>query len=59
MGFLPVAHLQLEVAEAALQDGVGAIVEGGEGRHVADTFFLHETFYHGLLIVSFYHGFYL
>jgi hypothetical protein len=32
------------VAEAALQDGVGAIVEGGEGRHVADTFFSMKLF---------------
>jgi hypothetical protein len=32
---LPVAHLEPEVAEAALEDGVGAVVEGREGRHVA------------------------
>jgi hypothetical protein len=31
---LPVTHLEPEVAEAALQDFVGAVVEGQEGRHV-------------------------
>ncbi len=29
------AHLEREVAEAALQDGGGAIVEGRERQHVA------------------------
>jgi hypothetical protein len=32
---LPDAHLQLEVVEAALHDGIGAIVEGRQGWHVA------------------------
>ncbi len=32
---LLVAHLEPEAAEAALQDGVGAIIEGPVGRHVA------------------------
>ncbi len=34
---LSVAHLEREVAvvEAALQDDVGAVVEGREGKHVA------------------------
>ncbi len=32
---LPVAHLEPEVAEAALEDGVGAVVEGRKGRRVA------------------------
>jgi hypothetical protein len=32
---LPVAHLQLKVAEAALQDDEGDVVEGCEGRHMA------------------------
>jgi hypothetical protein len=31
---LPDAHLQLEVVKAALQDSVGAIVEGRQGWHV-------------------------
>jgi len=35
--FLPDAHLQLEVVEAALQDGIGAIIEGLQGHHVAAT----------------------
>ncbi len=30
---LPVTHLQLEMAEAALQDGVRSVVEGGDGRY--------------------------
>ncbi len=32
---LPVAQLELEVAEAALEDGIGAVVEGREGRGMA------------------------
>ncbi len=32
---LPVAQLEPEVAEAALEDGIGAVVEGREGRGVA------------------------
>ena len=32
---LPDAHLQLEVVEAALQDGIGAIIEGRQEHHVA------------------------
>ncbi len=45
---LPVGHLQLEVAEAELQDGLGAIVEVGEGWYLAaaadpDTFWRSTT----------------
>ncbi len=32
---LLVTHLEPEVAGAALQDGVGAVVEWREGRHMA------------------------
>ncbi len=32
---LPVPQLEPEVAEATLEDGVGAVVEGQEGRRVA------------------------
>ncbi len=32
---LPVAHLEPDVAEAALQDCVGTVAEGRKGRHVA------------------------
>jgi hypothetical protein len=35
---LPVTHLQLEMAEAALRDGVGSVVEGVEGGTPHHTF---------------------